>query len=225
MTDTSDQMSPDGTPAGDDLLAAEYVLGTLPLADRMGFETRLRADPSLERMVEQWEAHFAPLNADFAEVAAPDLMPRIEARLFPVAPRGSFSLWRGLFGGLVAAGLLAAVLLVLPLQQPVVPDLVATLSGEGQPLVFAASYDIETTSLTVTRTAGGAAGADQDYELWVIGTSGVPASLGVMLADSVTLDLKDLQPDFVLAVSLEAKGGSTNGAPTTVLVTGPVTRL
>ena len=224
MSNPSDDMAPDGSRASDDLQAAEYVLGTLSLSERLGFEARMKTDPGLTRMVGQWEAHFAALNGEYAEIPAPNLLPRIEARLFPVAERRSFGLWRGLLGALVAASILAAVLLVLPSHAPVAPDLVATLAGEGQSLIFAAGYDLETGALTVTHTAGGAAGADQDYELWVIGASGVPASLGVITAGSVTIHLADLRPGFVLAVSLEAKGGSTNGAPTTVLVAGPVTK-
>ena len=225
MTDSSDHTAPDGTPAGDDLLAAEYVIGTLALAERLAAEARLKAEPALRAKVAWWEAHFAGLNDSYTDVAAPNLLPRIEARLFPVAPRRRFSLWQGILGAALAAGLVLAVVQFAPGPTPAVPDLVATLAGEGQPLVFAASYDIETAALNVTRSSGPAPAAGQDYELWVIGASGVPASLGVIPGDRITVTLPDLQADFVLAVSLEAAGGSTTGAPATVLVAGPVTKL
>ena len=226
MSDTGDHMAQGGSPADDDLLAAEYVLGTLPLADRLAVEARLRSHSGLRQMVARWEAHFAALDGLYAEVPAPNLLPAIEARLFPVASRRRLPFWSGLIGGLVAAGLLVTLALqFVPGPQLVVPDLVATLSAEGQAVAFTASYDIETAELTVTRTAGTAPLAGQDYELWVIGASGVPVSLGVMPGDSTNLTLPDLHPDHVLAVSLEAKGGSVTGAPALVLVTGAVTAL
>ena len=228
MSVTSDHMAPDGMPPDDNLQAAEYVIGSLPLAERMAFEARLKAEPALMRLVASWESSFEPMNDSYAEVSAPDLLPAIEARLFPVAAKPHrLPFWSGLFGGLVAAGIMVAVAVQF-LHGPapeVVPDLVATLAGEGQPLVFAASYDIETAALNVTRSSGPAPAAGQDYELWVIGASGVPASLGVIPGDGISVTLPDLQADFVLAVSLEAAGGSTTGAPATVLVTGPVTKL
>ena len=69
----------------DDALAAEYVLGVLSLPDRSAVEARLKNDSAFVARVAAWENRLSPLNDDYAEVAAPDLMPRIEARLFPVA--------------------------------------------------------------------------------------------------------------------------------------------
>jgi len=227
MSDTRDHMAPGGSPPEDDLLAGEFVIGTLPLAERMAFEARLKAEPALQRLVAGWEAHLEPLNAGYAEAPAPNLLPQIEARLFPVAPRARrLPYWSGLIGGLVAAGIVVAVALqFIPGPASVVPDLVATLAGEGQSLAFAATYDIETAELTVTRTAGSGPADGKDYELWVIGASGVPVSLGLLPGDKAVVTVPDLKPNFVLAVSLEAKGGSTTGAPAEVLVAGPVTAL
>lgn len=220
--------APDGIPPDDNLQAGEFVIGTLPLAERMAFEARLKLEPALMRMVTAWENHFEGLNDGYADVPAPDLMPAIEARLFPVAPRPRrLPFWSGLLGGLVAAGIVIAVTLqFLPGPQPVsAPDLVATLAGEGQAVVFTASYDIETAELTITQTAGLPPAEGKDYELWVIGASGVPVAVGVMPGPSGVMTLPELKPDFVLAISLEAKGGSTTGAPDVVLVTGPATAL
>ena len=181
MSDPGDDMAL----LGDEGQACEYVLGTLPLPERMAFEARLRIDAALTARVQVWEAHFAPLNDGYAEIPAPNLLPAIEGRLFPARPvRPRFALWAAL-GGLVAATLVAVALLS-PFNTPARPDLVATLAATGQPLVFAASYDRETMALTVRRTSGDAPGLDQDYQLWVIGTSGVPQSLGVMAAPEIT---------------------------------------
>lgn len=228
MSVPSDHMAPDGSPPDDTLQAGEYVIGSLPLAERMAFEARLKREPALLLRVAAWEAHFEALNGEYAEVFAPDLMPAIEGRLFPVtAKQRRLPFWSGLLGGLVAAGIVVAVAVqFVPGPAPVaVPDLVATLAGEGQAVRFTASYDSETAELTVTQTAGLPPAAGKDYELWVIGASGVPVAVGVMPGPSGVMTLPGLKPDFVLAISLEAKGGSTTGAPDVVLVAGPVTAL
>ena len=41
--------------------AAEYVLGTLSLEDRLAFETALAQDPALRRAVAAWSARLQPL--------------------------------------------------------------------------------------------------------------------------------------------------------------------
>jgi anti-sigma-K factor RskA len=208
------------------------VIGTLPLAERMAFEARLKAEPALQALVASWEAQLSALNDDYADVPAPNLLPRIEARLFPAAiaapaPRRSlWSLWPGVLGGLVAGILVLAVALqFLPAPGALQPDLVAHLAGEGQAVAFDVSYDADTDEMTLVQVAGSAAPEGQDYEMWVIGTSGVPVSLGVIPAGGGTMTVPELQADFVLAVSLEAKGGSVTGAPAVVLVTGAVVSL
>jgi anti-sigma-K factor RskA len=203
----------------DDLvLAGEYVLGVLDLSERLAVQGRIKGDQTFARLVEIWENHFAGLNAAYIEVKAPNLMPKIEARLFP-QERRSRSWFGWLAGGLVAAGLLGAVLLTLPSSQPATP--VATLAAEAQALQFAAAYDGE--NLTLTRTGGEAPAAGQDYELWLIVGSDAPVSLGLASAVETTRALPGLPAGAVLAVSLEPTGGSTTGAPTgPVLVTGAV---
>lgn len=232
MSGTSDHSAPDGSPPTDDLLAGEYVIGTLPLAERMAFEARLKAEPALQALVDGWEAQLSALNDQYADAPAPDLLPRIEARLFPVAaPRRSlFALWPGILGGLVAGMLvLALAWQFLPGPGsgpgPVQPDLVAHLAGEGQAVAFDVSYDADTDEITLVQVAGDPPPEGQDYEFWVIGASGVPVSLGVIPRGTARMTVPDLRADYVLAVSLEASGGSVTGAPALVLVTGAVTAL
>ena len=54
MTDVRNTPS---TPSPEDLhvLAGEYVLGTLPAAERQAVEYRLPADPALQHAVAEWE--------------------------------------------------------------------------------------------------------------------------------------------------------------------------
>ena len=45
-----------------DRLAAEYVLGTLPAAERQGVQQRLPGDKALQQAVAEWEARLLPLT-------------------------------------------------------------------------------------------------------------------------------------------------------------------
>ena len=213
-------------PDGDDMLAAEYVLGTLELSERIAVETRLKTDPALQQRVAGWQAHFASFDDEYVPVPAPNLLPQIEARLFPTAPKSRKAwYWSGLFGGALAAGVVALVVFGT-LSPPFNPTQTATLAAEGVPLVFAASYDADTDTLQVRRTGGDAAQAGKDYELWAIGASGVPVSLGLLRDEAVLATLPDLAAGVVLAVSLEAEGGSSTPLPQgPVLVSGAVTDL
>ena len=59
MTDMTDMPGDD---SGDDRdsRAAEYVLGTLRLEDRLAFEAELGRDPALRLAVAQWSARLQP---------------------------------------------------------------------------------------------------------------------------------------------------------------------
>jgi anti-sigma-K factor RskA len=126
-----------------DLLAGEYVLGTLPLADRQPLEARLDHDPALRAVVAQWQARLLPLT-DLAEPVAPSaaLWQRIEASIEaraqtpamarPSTVRPSSSLrrsiterwwnsvefWRWLTGSGYALASALALALVLQLNAP-----------------------------------------------------------------------------------------------------------
>lgn len=196
----------------DDLLAAEYVLGLLDGDDWRAADQRAAIDGAFAARVRAWETRLEPLNADFPEFPAPDLMPQIEARLFP-APRRRTG-WRWLaVGSLVGTLALGLVVLSPVLRTPPAPRLTAELVAEDRALVLAASFDGTRLSL---RADGPPAGAGLDYELWVIGADGVPSSLGLLQGGTLTREAA-LQAGQVLAVSLEPAGGSATGLPT-----GPV---
>lgn len=213
-------LSPD-----DDSLAAEYVLGVLALDERSLAERRVRTDPAFAAAVMAWQNRLAPLNDAYAEKPAPDLLPAIEARLFPTPPRPARRWLAGLAGALTAAALALAVLVLLPPPPPLGgPPLIASLASAGQSLTFAARIDPEAGTLTLTRTGGTEASAGQDYQLWVIGAEGVPEPLGLIREAQDTRPAPGLAAGQVLAVSLEPLGGSPTGQPTgPVLVTGVIT--
>ncbi|MCC6001797.1 MAG: anti-sigma factor [Pararhodobacter sp.] len=207
----------------DELLAAEYVLGTLPAEERRALRDRAEVDGAFAARIQAWEARLAPLNDAYEEAPAPDLLPQIEARLFgalPVAtapkPRqrwASFG-WRAGAGAVAALVLFLAVVFWPPAPGPML--LQAELAAEEADLRFAARWDASAGQLELTRIAGDDAPQGQDYELWLIDDSGVPRSLGLLRAP-VTQVSALLAPGVTLAVSLEPEGGSPEAAPT-----GPV---
>jgi anti-sigma-K factor RskA len=203
------------TDDADDQLAAEYVLGLLDGDDWRAAQARAAVDGHFAALVRAWEIRLEPLNENFEELPPPDLLPQIEARLFPAPARPQRrSGWRWLgAGSLVGALALGLVVLSPVLQAPPAPVLTAELVAEDRALILLASFDGTRLNL---QAEGPSAGAGQDYELWVIGSDGVPSSLGLLRDGRLERDAP-LQAGQVLAVSLEPAGGSTTGQPT-----GPV---
>jgi anti-sigma-K factor RskA len=202
----------------DDALAAEYVLGVLSLSERAEAEARLKRDSDLAARVTAWEGRLAGLNDGYAEAPAPDLLARIEARLFPQAPRPAparrgFGLSFGWLSGAAVAAFVAIALIAT--LAPPRPERLVTLATADQRL----AYDVSAFGdrLRVTRVAGVPAVAGQVHELWLIAPGQSPVSLG-LLGDSPLSVSHSVPPDgYVFAVSVEPEGGSPTGLPT-----GPV---
>lgn len=220
-------MTDDRAPTQDeeaDLLAAEYVMGVLPLHERAAAEARIKSDPAFAAMVMAWENHMGGLNDQFVETTAPDVLGRVEARLFPQAAKVRSS-WLGWLSGALAAAVLAvaAVIFLAPAPAPDAP-LIATLGEAGGPLAFEARYD--GASLIFAQVAGAKAAPGKVHELWIIAPEAAPVSLGLLGDAPLTIPYPMPPAGWILAVSLEPAGGSTTGAPTgPVLATGAVTDL
>lgn len=197
----------------DDFLASEYVLGTLDMAERSAAEARLRAEPAFAARVTDWEERLSGLNADFEPAPLPDLLPKIEARLFPQPPRRSWWADLRLWGGVA----LASVALVAYLAMtPPRPELTATITADQGTLQFAAS--ITEGRLTITRVAGAAPDASHSHELWIIAGNDPPVSLGVIPEGVEVISLPGVAAGALLAVTLEPPGGSPTGKPTGPIV-------
>jgi len=197
-------------------LAAEYVLGTLPLAERLTAEALIESDAAFRALVEDWQTRLAPLAEDYDEIVPPPgLFQKVEARLFPEPerPRRAPWIWAALTG---LAAALIAILVVMQTLTPPAP-VTATLTGEGQTLTVAARYDTGTKKLTVERTAGPAAEADKDYELWLIPAGEAPISIGLVRDAALSIPVEALPAGTTLAITLEPRGGAPTG-----VATGPV---
>lgn len=201
----------------DDALAAEYVLGVLDLADRAEAEARVKRDPGFAALVGAWEARMSGLNADFAEAPAPDLMPKIEARLFPKAAPAPSRRRSGLnFGWLAGAALAAVVVLAtVATLAPPRPEPLVTLATADRRLSYQVSHFGDT--LQIARVAGIPAAPGQVHQLWIIAPGASPVSLGLLEDKPLVIDYPVPPPGFVFAVSVEPEGGSPTGLPT-----GPV---
>ena len=202
----------------DDALAAEYVLGVLDLSERAAAEARIKRDPAFAAMVTDWEVRMGGLNDAYDEAPAPDLLPRIEARLFPgaAAPKPARRRFGLGFGWLSGAAIAAVVALAtVATLAPPRPDLVATLATADNRLAYRVTHFGET--LQVTRVAGVPAVEGQVHELWIIAPDASPVSLGLLEDRPLVIDYPTPPEGFVFAVSVEPAGGSPTGQPT-----GPV---
>ena len=160
---------------GDDIVAAEYVLGVLPADERQDAARRIDAEPAFARLVDRWEVDFAPLAAAYPEVEAPaSVKAAIDRRLFsggshprrspPAASAGcwsSLAFWRGLAAAALAAlALYVALPFINPPAEAPQPRLVASLAAEGSDVRYLAVYDAraKATSACPTSPASRAAG-------------------------------------------------------------------
>ena len=231
----ADDIGPDG--GGDDIVAAEYVLGVLPVDERRQATQRIETEQVFARLVDRWEVYFSPLGVGYAEMEAPSQVKvAIDRRLFagggipvgqraPAAPSllSSLGFWRGLAAAALAA---LALYIALPFLNPPVEAprerLVASLAADGSDVRYLAVYDERTNDIGLSRVAG-EPGQGSDFELWVIEGQQAPVSLGVIPSGaSARLPVSDelrakMVSGALFAISVEPDGGSTTGAPT-----GPV---
>ncbi|CDX53334.1 Anti-sigma K factor RskA [Mesorhizobium plurifarium] len=219
---------------GDDLLAAEYVLGVLPADERQIASRRIDTEAAFARLVDAWEVRFAPMAAAYAAVEPPaSVKAAIDRRLFASSASTSGaqggSLWTSLafWRGLAAAAIAAlAVYVALPYVNPPVrsPEtrLVASLAADNSNVRYLAVYDAARHEVGLSLVSGDR-GAGKDFELWMIEGKNAPVSMGVIPAGQTAripvapAVQQKLAQGAVLAVSLEPSGGSPTGQPT-----GPV---
>jgi anti-sigma-K factor RskA len=211
----------------DDLndLAGEYVLGTLAGADRIAFEGRLQRDTAAMRAVALWALHLQPLaDAVTPAIPAPQLWQRIERQLgLPVRTKKRTPMW---IAAAVAAAIVAVAFLFPDLYMRPDVNAVAQLAPPtgGEPAFVVSVLDDQETLLI--RASSVPPQPNNAYELWVVPQTGAPISLGVVEQTGETeRDVaENLRPLLAvggtLAVSLEPAGGSTTGAPTTVMFVG-----
>jgi anti-sigma-K factor RskA len=207
-------------------LAAEYMLGTMPVLVRRRFERLLASDPELREAVEDWNARFDPIDLGDTEEEPPARVWRaVERRLAlsqeaPPQPAwlNSLAFWRGAtFAAAAVAAVVALYVAVRPSPAPT--DVVAILSDDkGDPawIALGAAHggDVEVAPIRSV-----AIDATHAFELWAI-KDGKPHPLGLLTPEPgrpLAVQASVVPADGVLAISLEPSGGSPTGLPT-----GPV---
>ncbi|MGR3485592.1 MAG: anti-sigma factor [Paracoccaceae bacterium] len=224
----------------DKLTAAEHALALDEGELRLAARKRAATDGEFALEVAAWDAAFAGLWDDVAEVAPPARVRRqVMRRLFEGGVRPRSRLWAlapWLLTGTAAAALGAVILtpaLRLPDAGPLPPAPVAAplaiaeIASEDDALRILAAYD-PAAGVLRTRRLSALPAPGRDHELWAIPPGGAPVSLGVLRdegAVELPPELLALLADLTLAVSDEALGGSVTGAPGDVLAAAPVTLL
>jgi len=212
-------------PGGWEAAAAEYVLGLLPEAEARAFHARLGQDRDLQRDVEAWQDYLSTLTDEIAPVAPPpQVLRRIEARLYGRRRRGFGSSLLPYLLGAVTAGALAWAALTTGLVGPAEdPHLYAELRVPDRGLDMLAHWSPETGTFMV-RWDGGDYPEDRALQIWVIPEGAeTPLSVGLIARGegltSIWLpeDLAAQVPGATVAISEEPEGGSPTGLPT-----GPV---
>jgi anti-sigma-K factor RskA len=213
-----------------DLLAAEYVLGTLDGLERDYIARQAAGNATLALMIADWQTRLEPLIRLTPPVPPPaDLWRRID-RATRAAPKSRNRFWQrlGFWRGATVGGfaLAAALAVFVVIHPPIVAQSIAALAplAGGAPVLVA-----ETTSdgklrlqpLTPLTVAAG-----RDLELWSLPAGATrPQSLGVLPAAGITL-ASLAEPKTQLLVSLEPQGGSPTGQPTgPVLYGGTLTKI
>jgi anti-sigma-K factor RskA len=212
-----------------DLLAAEYVLGTLEGDEATEAAHLLETDAAFAAAVRDWEKRLTPLAAGLPPVApAPDLWDRIEATIspqvvVPFALRRQLRVWQASTGTALALAASLAAFIVLRSPPPARVAVLAPVAG-GVPVLLATE---EPNGVLRIRPDGTIiVPTDHDLELWALGAGETrPRSLGVLPASGVRMRAL-LAPGTQLLVSLEPRGGSPTGQPTgPVLYGGRLTAL
>lgn len=222
---------------GDDILAAEYVVGVLEGDERREVAARIERDRDFARLVDQWEVRLSPLSSAYPEAAVPEsVKTAIDKRLFGEAAKtssakaspaaslwSSLAFWRGLSALAVAAAVAIAIAaFVAPASDESAQRFVASLAPQQSDVHYFVVYDARTHEVGLSHVTG-ARPDDHDFELWMIVEGREPVSLGVIpVGQSVHLPVKpamgaNIGAGAVFAISLEPPGGSPTGQPT-----GPV---
>ena len=219
-----------------DVLAGEYVLGTLDAAERVAVAGRRRREPALDKAIAAWERRLGPLADTTPAVEPPaGLLRRIEARIDTSAARAlgapaaeiiqlerRVRRWQWLAGAASAAAALALV--TVGVREATRPATVQSFfgvfnQGDVAP-AFVLTVDLATKTLTI-KTVGAQALPDKSYQLWIKTTpQSQPRSLGVIASGEhrVGAELATFRAEEVrgatFGVSIEPRGGSPIGQPT-----------
>jgi anti-sigma-K factor RskA len=221
----------------EDILAAEFVIGTLAADERAAFAARLDGDPQLRAAVARWQAHFSTLDDAAPLAPSPRTWIAVAGATIGIDRAGGgrdaanvvrlrrrLSNWRAaaLATGALAAALAGIVVLDrTSLQEAAGGRYVAVVDADAAEPALIAEVDTAAGTIIV-RTLAVEAPPDRSLELWHVPENAAPRSLGVLEAspDGQTIHERLAAGPIagLIAVSLEPQGGSPSGAPTGPIV-------
>ena len=217
------------------VLAGEYVIGTLSAASRTNLEARMKNDAALRTAVEMWEEKLAPL-AELIEPVEPSpaLWSRLEssvaatpiARAAPsfVKPSASWwnslNLWRGLATSGFATAAFMGVVVITKIATPPAPGYMVVLVGpqDKSPgwVVQAGTNSQQARLIPLGKME---VPSDKSLQFWTKGDDWKgPVSLGLVKPGQsleIPLDkLPPLQANQLFEITLEPSNGSPINRPT-----------
>lgn len=236
-------MSATPDPHPRDAEAAEYVIGTLPLAEREAFERDLAADPGLLAAVRAWEERLVPLADSLPAVEPPaalrdrllravsasglaadpaaDAVPFLAAAAELRRLRRSRAIWQGATAAVTALAAALALYIAVPRPLPEAPGLVAVVNRSGELPALIVRVDPRAGTVQVRELAAEIP-AGRSLELWSIVAGGTPRSLGVLAPGptraAVPAEDRPRLGGATIAVTVEPSGGSPTGGPTGPIV-------
>jgi anti-sigma-K factor RskA len=222
-----------------DIVAAEYVLGTLTISVRKRFES-LAASRSDWKLAASWWAMRLHLLADTLPAVIPrkQVWQKIETRLYGNKITAATSWWRIL--ALSSASVTAAMVVLMITKSPEISEVPARVAvnapaevPEPVALALLSGTDLKPgwllrlsknkngqPEIKVTTLNGVKLASDKSFELWILPVNkSAPISLGLLPDQGnkqliVSLKNVELLQQGGLAVSLEPIGGSPTGQPT-----------
>lgn len=207
-----------------DLLAAEYVLGTLDARASAAVEAALPRDPALAEAVAAWTRRLAPLTRLAPpEAPPPDLWDRIEARLAPAKPASRPArFWQGwAIGASLAAAVFAGLAFLPRAEKPAY--MTVLVSDRAAPAWIAQAGRDGAITLAAVRPAFGdpqpTTPEGRVMQLWGLRPGETaPTSLALLprTPGRITIPAPALRPvnNMLIEISLEPEGGSPTGRPT-----------
>ncbi len=236
-----------------DLLAGEYVIGTLSEPQRRMVEAIYQQDASFRQRVLAWQIKLAPLDTTATPVKPaahnwPSIARRLKFTGYHAVESDSLytdphtqprsNVWQVLTGFATAAALLLSVLLWnkvtnVPPQPAVIADYsaVTLVTDDTNAARWLVDSQPDTNTLRITALAPPEPETGETYQLWLVldNDAGV-RSMGLLELTAGQTDIRTssttLADGVAFAVSREPSGGSPDVVPTgPVLYQGVITTL
>ncbi len=231
-----------------DMLAAEYVLGTLVGLARDRYSRLMLTSTRAREATWKWEQHLNRL-ASSIESVTPDqqvwerISQRIDSNVVALniqaqasndegntvkeTPKKQKSRFLQVWSMAASVACIALAAVIWQSEKPLPVDTfessqLAVFKNEAKAPLWL--VDVQDQNLMVKASSSLEARADKDYELWMIlKGQDAPISLGLLPKDGVKILVRNsrfkAEDIALLAVSLEPLGGSPTGSPTEVLYT------